>query len=607
MLSLLGFGADARTAQAGGFAKGRPELLRRQTVAANARLLLGASILGLPPALYVLTLSDALPFVLVMIGLAAGMGSLLLHRREQYENAVAAQVYGTLLAGTVLTLAQPGLADFGLAVALLAPILASLLARSQLKRRSWALMSLIVLCAIATSVALPTWELGAEPQVAITAGLAYGLVALMIGYSGNRLNSAFEVHEKAQIQAYQHLIEHVQDGVMRFGADGDLLFASRSSETLFGCRRFELSWGGIGERIHVADRPLFLTAFADTNQGGVARTVEVRMRREDPVARIPHFVWVEIAMSPVLDNSDTAGRHEVVALLRDITERKDQEAAMRQARQDAEEASDAKSRFLATMGHELRTPLNAIVGFSEMMTGGIGGELSATHREYAELIHQSGHHLLDVLKMLLDMSRIEAGKFELQTEGFAPEALVEPCLQMVDRLAKARKVRISADLQRGLPSIHADERACRQILINLLSNAVKFSDEGGAVTVSLRRHGNSLALSVSDSGIGMSSEVMGRLGEPFFQAQNGLARQYEGSGLGLSIVKGLVDLHGGTLSASSKPGVGTTVTVLLPINGPLTKSAETGPVTALPRLRDTTTHGDFSSSASWPDQRRNAQ
>lgn len=606
MRSLFGLGARAGRAVSGSHANGRPEMLRRQALAVNARLILTASLLGLPVAMYFLAAAQVLPFVLVIIGIASCTSSLALHRRGQFETAVGAQVYGMLLAGAVLTLAQPGIADFGLGVALLAPVYASLLARSPLKARSWALALLVVVSAVLTSLCLPEWTSGARPEIAVFAGITYGLCALAIGYCGNRLNSAFEVHERAQVQAYRHLIEHVQDAVMRFATDGELLFASRSSESLFGCRRYELSWGGLGSRIHVADRPAFLTAFADSNQGGVARTIEVRMRRDDPAGRVPHFIWAEIAFSPVVDEQRPGGRHEVVALLRDISERKDQEAQMRRARQDAENASDAKSRFLATMGHELKTPLNAIVGFSEMMTSGIGGELSPQHREYAELIHQSGHHLLDVLKMLLDMSRIEAGKFELQTEGFSPEVLVEPCLQMVDRLARARKVRIETDIARNLPAIHADERACRQILINLLSNAIKFSHEGGVVTILLRRQGGSLALSVVDAGIGMGSEVLRRIGEPFFQAQDGLARQYEGTGLGLSIVKGLVDLHGGTLAAVSTPGIGTTVTVLLPLNGPATKSTDTAPVTRL-RQRDVSTLEESSSSAPWPDQRRNAQ
>jgi cell cycle sensor histidine kinase DivJ len=150
-----------------------------------------------------------------------------------------------------------------------------------------------------------------------------------------------------------------------------------------------------------------------------------------------------------------------------------------------------------------------------------------------------------------------------------------------------------------LPSVTGDERACRQVLINLLSNAIKFSHEGGVVTVAMKRQGTLLNLSVTDRGIGMDRDAVGRIGEAFFQAQDGLARRYEGTGLGLSIVKGLVDLHGGTLRAISSPGEGTTITVLLPLNGPETKTAETRDVT--PIVRETP---PVTQMPEWPDEKR---
>jgi cell cycle sensor histidine kinase DivJ len=302
----------------------------------------------------------------------------------------------------------------------------------------------------------------------------------------------------------------------------------------------------------------------------------------------------------VIDPQVHEQRHEVVALLRDVTDRHAHETEMREARRAAEDASSAKSRFLATIGHELRTPLNAIVGFSEMMTSGVVGELSPAHREYANIIHQSGHHLLDVVKMLLDMSRLEAGKFELQAEAFDPADLVDPCFKIVENMARERQVQLVTDLPRLLPQLTADERAVRQIVINLLSNAIKFSNEKGVVTLVIKRQGNQLNISVVDRGIGMDREAVSRIGEPFFQAQDGLARRYEGTGLGLSIVKGLVDLHEGTLKVISSPGEGTTITVLLPLNGPATKRAETAEVTPLVR------EPQVAVTSQWQDEKRRA-
>jgi len=565
-------------------AGGRPEALRRQAIATNAAIVLAVSLISLPGALYMLVQGLLLPFVLTMIGIGAGFMAVTLSQRGQFERAAATQVYATLMTGFLLTVADPSVVDFGLAVALLAPVHASLLTRTPVKKRAWAILVVVVAAGVASNLSLLVWPEAFRAEFALIGGIAFMVTAGLIAYSANRMNSVFEVYEKGQINAYKHLIEHVQDAVMRFGSDGSVLFVSRSAEKLFGCRRFELTGSGLIERIHVMDRPAYMTAFAEANSDGETRRVEIRMRHDDPDAgAAPVFIWVEASLSPVVDSAVPDERHEVVVLLRDVTARHDHEIELQRARKAAEEASIAKSRFLATIGHELRTPLNAIVGFSEMMTSGVVGDLSPQHKEYATLIHQSGHHLIEVVKMLLDMSRLEAGKFELQTEPFMPDTLVEPCFKMVDAMARERSIRLMSDIPRTLPMLVADERVCRQILINLLSNAVKFSHEHSVITLEMRRQGRFVAMVVTDSGIGMGDEAVKRLGEPFFQAQAGLARRYEGTGLGLSIVKGLVELHDGEMHASSSPGEGTVMTVLLPINGPETKVEETATVTPLHR------------------------
>lgn len=603
MRSLFSFGASKEMPMAIAGGGARPEVLRRKTLANNSRILILLGALCMPPAVYLLVTGSPFPLLIAAMALVAGMVTLALHQRRLFEHAAAGQVYALLIIGGVLTLADGRLGDAGLAIAVMAPILASLLGRQSLRRQGWAMFAGVMgLGLLATVLSLPAIPV-AGPVLIGTCAIAFIAAVLIVLHSANRINAAYEVYDKAQVTAYRHLIEHVQDGVIRFSSDGEILLASRSSEQLFGCRRYELSGGGLGERLHVLDRPAYLTAFADANHGGKSRVLEVRMRQDDPRAAtsVPRFIWVEISLSPVIDPETAGQRHEVVALLRDITSRKDNEAAMAEARRIAEEASAAKSRFLATIGHELRTPLNAVVGFSEMMTSNIGGELSTTHREYAGLIHQSGKHLLEVVRMLLDMSKIEAGKFELQTEPFVAADMIGPCFSMVENLAQAQDVTLVADIASHLPMLVADERACRQILLNLLSNAIKFSHPGGRVTVSLKRQGQSLNLSVSDNGVGMAPESLARIGEPFFQVQDGLARRYEGTGLGLSIVKGLVDLHQGTLRAMSEIGAGTTVTVLLPINGPAIKSEETGSVTPFRR------EPAAAPIHSWQDEKRKAQ
>lgn len=581
----------------------RPDVLRRKTVANNARLLVLLSGLAMLFGIYGLVTGTSLMFLLAVITLAGGLVSIAAFERGEVETGVGSQVATLTALGTVLTIADPALADAGLATAILAPVLAALLSKGRLRQLSWMCLIPVMLAGGAAHLL----GLPAQPvaQNILLSASAFGFLTAfaIVAYTAHRINAAFEVGDSGQISAYRHLIEHVQDAVLRFGSDGEVTLASRSSEALFGCPRYQITGNALVDRLHVMDRPTFLTAFADANQGGRSRTFEVRLRQEDPRAAttVPRFVWVEMQLSPILDAEPAEGRHEVIGLLRDITARKDAEAAMAEARRVAEDASQAKSRFLATIGHELRTPLNAVVGFSEMMTNGIGGELSSTHREYATLIQQSGRHLIEVVSMLLDMSRIEAGKFEIDASPMTPNEVVPACVAMVEPLAGERGVRISAEVEPELPLMVADERVCRQILINLLSNAVKFSHDDGLVTVSVRRQGQSVNFSVRDRGIGMAPAAMARIGEPFFQAQDGLSRKYEGTGLGLSIVKGLVELHGGTLRAISELGVGTTFTVLLPINGPATKGGETADI--LPLYREPPAAAPYS----WPNEKRKAQ
>ena len=603
MRSFKLFGASKAGDPAGAGVGNRPEMLRRKTIANNARILVAAAGLSMFPAIYALLVGAPLPFLLASLILAGGLVSLAMHQRGLVEFAVATQVATLMAVGMVLTLADPRLGDAGLAVAVQGPVLAALVARTVLRRLSWlALVPVSVLGLVASLLGLPATPV-AEPFLLASSALGFIMAFAIVAHSAHRINAAYEVHDKAQISAYRHLIEHVQDAVLRFSPEGAILLASRSSEALFGCPRYQIAGAKLSDRLHVMDRPAFLTAFADAAEDGRSRTIEVRLRQDDPRARsnVPSFVWVEMQLSPIVEDEARGPRHEVIALVRDISARKDAEAAMAEARRVAEDASNAKSRFLATIGHELRTPLNAVVGFSEMMTSGIGGELSPTHKEYAGLIQQSGKHLLEVVGMLLDMSRIEAGKFEIQAEAMDPAQIVPACLSMVDSLAQERSIRLVSEIEPDLPAMTADERVCRQIMINLLSNAIKFSHDGGIVTASVKRQGQSINFSVRDRGIGMAPAAMARIGEPFFQVQDGLSRKYEGTGLGLSIVKGLVELHGGTLRAMSEIGAGTTITVLLPINGPATKPGETADI--LPLYREPAP----AAPVSWPNEKRKAQ
>jgi cell cycle sensor histidine kinase DivJ len=263
----------------------------------------------------------------------------------------------------------------------------------------------------------------------------------------------------------------------------------------------------------------------------------------------------------------TGGEREVVAVLRDVSERKAQERAIEIARAESARANAAKSRFLATMSHELRTPLNAIIGFSEMLTNETLTFDAARRDEYARLINESGKHLLSVVNGILDMSKMDTGNFEITPEPFAPAPAIVSCCDLLALKAREAGVDIKTRIPAELPELVADRRALSQILINLISNAIKFTPRGGCVTVGALRDGQKLIVSVEDTGVGIGEDDLQRVGEAFFQARASYDRRHDGSGLGLSIVKGLVRLHDGEIDIRSQLGEGTMVTVTLPIDG----------------------------------------
>jgi signal transduction histidine kinase len=256
----------------------------------------------------------------------------------------------------------------------------------------------------------------------------------------------------------------------------------------------------------------------------------------------------------------------VVSLYSDVTERKAADAKMAQAWAQAELANRAKTDFLANMSHELRTPLNAIIGFSEILTGEhLGPLMNVRYLEYANDIHSSGLHLLSIINDVLDMSKIEAGKLDINEEEIAVASLLAGSVRMVRERARQQCIELSCKVADPDHVIIADERAMKQCLLNLLSNAIKFSRMGGAVTVEASIDAeNRSVLTIVDQGIGMSDEELGRALQPFGQAHTSTTRTYGGTGLGLPITQGLVKAHGGVMSIASVPGEGTRVSITLP-------------------------------------------
>ena len=252
----------------------------------------------------------------------------------------------------------------------------------------------------------------------------------------------------------------------------------------------------------------------------------------------------------------------------DITERKNAEEELARSRDRAEAANRAKSAFLANMSHELRTPLNAVIGFSDAMLNGYAGELTPKQAEYVADINASGEHLLAIVNDVLDLSKVEAGKLELFLEPVRLSDAIATCVGLMQPRAESAQVRLEAELPEPSVTVWADELRLRQILLNLLSNAVKFTPASGEVRLGAAAQDNMVRISVSDTGIGMRPPDVALALQPFSQVDGSLARRFEGTGLGLPLVKCLTEMHGGALEIQTRLGLGTTVTVSMPQRKP---------------------------------------
>ncbi len=495
-----------------------------------------------------------------------------LSRTGRYEGA---HVLSSLaLAGLVLAVAisTGGIQSFAAIWLVLVPLEAALSASRRVVAFASALAlgcaALLILCGhlgllapvdVSASSSGMLMAFGVASATLYAAGLAFSTEALA------RTTVSLLTSEE---ERYRLLARNMSDVISRHGRNGAVQFISPAAEAMLGTPATRLVGHGLFDRVHVADRPAYLTALSDVARDGEARSVEFRLRRDLPRMGAGSgqvdFIWVEMRCRAL--DQVPASEAEVVAVMRDVTDRKMQEQALDLARSAAEAADAAKTRFLATMSHELRTPLNAIIGFSEMIVQEDMLMLDAARRkEYAQLINDSGQHLLSVVNGILDMSKMESGNFEIAPEPFAPRAALINCCNLLALKARENGIELATDAPLDLPVITGDPRAFKQIVINLVSNAVKFTERGGKVTVAAHIEGPCFVLRVSDNGVGIAPDDLKRIGDPFFQAGKTYQRRHEGTGLGLSIVKSLISLHGGDISVHSRIGEGTTVTVALPL------------------------------------------
>ncbi|MER9071459.1 PAS domain-containing sensor histidine kinase [Mesorhizobium sp. M0904] len=372
--------------------------------------------------------------------------------------------------------------------------------------------------------------------------------------------------------AGSHRLEDLIDAVvLRIAAHGEVLDASAKARTMLRLPPELLFGTGLFDRIHLSDRVPYLSALADMREGALSRRLDLRVRLPQNSG-----VTADNYQPFSLEMMRAPGQETVFTL---VLRENDELAGLRQelaaANEAAASAEVAKGRFLAVVSHELRTPLNAIIGFSDMLLHEMFGSFKdPRQKEYVGLVRDSGQHLLAVVTSILDVSRIESGAYATEPEPFRFREAVEMCQSMMRLQAEAKAIDLQAQIAPDAGEINADRRAVQQILINLVSNAIKFTPEGGNVVIGAKRIGSRLHFWVRDTGIGIAEEDFVNLGKPFMQIQNDYTRRFEGTGLGLSLVKGLVALHEGTMSIESMPGEGTTVTISLPVSGPTGRSAE---------------------------------
>jgi PAS domain S-box-containing protein len=393
------------------------------------------------------------------------------------------------------------------------------------------------------------------------------------------------------------LIESNIDALMTTDPRGIITDVNKQTEALTGCTRDEL----IGAP--------FKNYFTDSAraEAGINRVLsEGKVTNYELTARARDGKLTVVSYNATTFHDRDRQLQGVVAAARDVTELKRFEHTLRQKNAELEDASRMKSEFLANMSHELRTPLNAIIGFSEVLGDGLLGELTDKQRGFIGDIFNAGKHLLSLINDILDLSKVEAGKMMLDLESVQVSSMFANSLSIIREKAAARRIRLSLDAAGDLGAMRVDARKVKQIVYNLLSNAVKFTSEGGRVTlrascVPLSEVGQLsgtwtgrsfsspdtafekfIRISVTDTGIGISEEGLAELFKPFSQIDSGLSRRFEGTGLGLAMVKLLTELHGGVVTVESAVGEGSCFTVWLPMRPLIGEPLTPGKVPALP-------------------------
>jgi cell cycle sensor histidine kinase DivJ len=454
---------------------------------------------------------------------------------------------------TAVAIVSGGLASPALPWLLLVPLEASLSGRraALVRAAGLSILAFLVVAFLSLVGWLPPSRLpaGVAGLVAAASVFAALIVAMLALRTIQRRAERDQASQSAEAAFLRSTASSSADLLTRHAADGSVLFCSESALTMLGLQPATFEGLAPAMFVHIQDLRHLEAGFRNTLTEG-PQTIDVRLRR-----RNGSYVAVEMKTLAV--------GGEIVAVSRDVSERNARIADLVIARDRAEQSSEARVRFLASVAHELRTPLNAIIGFADMMDNEVFGPVGhRKYREYAEHIRDSGVYLVDLVSDLLDMSKLEAGKFTIERQRLEVAPLLDECMSMVSGSAEVAGVNLRCEAERGI-YLNADRRALKQAVVNLLSNAVKFTPSDGSVMLRALPVVDGVVISVSDTGVGIPASELGRIGKPFEQV-SGTKSMHRGTGLGLSLVKALTELHGGRMDISSAIGDGTTVTLQIP-------------------------------------------
>jgi PAS domain S-box-containing protein len=359
----------------------------------------------------------------------------------------------------------------------------------------------------------------------------------------------------------QDLYDNAPVGYLSLDVHGRIMRINQTALDWLGYAQTELIGQAFSRVLEPASRAMFSEQFVAFKTQGRQHNAEYQLLRKNGTT-LP-ILYSATALYTT-DGQFVSSRSTMV----DHTERKQAEAVMKLANSEMQRALRTKDEFLANMSHELRTPLNAILALSESLLEGIGGPLLVQQRESLQHIESSGHHLLALINDILDLSKVEAGRLDLQIQPMLLSDICQSSLQFVRETALKKGLQLSLQIPDLLIEIEADPKRLKQILVNLLSNAVKFTPVGGRVVLEANVLGaqNLVQFTIHDSGIGIAPDDLANLFQPFTQLDSSLSRQHEGTGLGLALVRRLVELHGGQVLVESSPGHGSQFSVLLPYN-----------------------------------------